>query len=56
MLEVFYGFERAVPLRDASRALRTMEQALESYCPEAVPQATRDAVEGYNRAHVRIVR
>ena len=48
-LEPLYGFERDVPLRDASRALRTMEQALESYCPETVPQPTRDAVEGYNR-------
>lgn len=45
MLEVFCDFERAVPLRDASRALRTMEQALESYCPEAIPQATRDVVD-----------
>ena len=36
-LEPFYGFERDVPLRDASRALRAMEQALESCCPETVP-------------------
>jgi hypothetical protein len=28
-LEVFYGFDRAVPLVDANRALLVMEQALE---------------------------
>ena len=48
-LEPLYGFERDVPLRDASRALRTMEYALESFCPETVPPPARDAVERYNR-------
>lgn len=48
-LEALYSFERAVALPDASRALRSMERALESYCPEAIPQPTRDAVERYNQ-------
>jgi uncharacterized protein len=48
-LEPFYGFERTVPLPDASRALRAMELALESWCPERVPAEMRERVEGYNR-------
>jgi uncharacterized protein len=48
-LEVFYGFDRAVPLADANRSLLVMEQALEMKCPDTVPQAVRDVVEGYNK-------
>ncbi len=48
-LEVFYGFDRAVPLPDANRSLLVMEQALELKCPDTVPQAVRDVVEGYNK-------
>lgn len=48
-LEVLYGFTRAVSLPDARRALLAMEQALELRCPETVPPAVRDAVEGYNQ-------
>lgn len=48
-LEVFYGFDRSVPLPDANRSLLMMEQALELKCPDTVPQAVRDVVEGYNR-------
>jgi uncharacterized protein len=48
-LEVFYGYERDIALRDAGRALRRMEQALELSCPDAAPPEVRDLVEGYNR-------
>ena len=48
-LEVLYGYERDVTLRDAGRALRRMEQALELSCPDAAPREVRDLVEGYNR-------
>ncbi len=48
-LEVLYGFDRAVPLADANRSLLVMEQALELKCPDGVPQAVRDIVEGYNK-------
>jgi predicted RecB family nuclease len=48
-LEVFYGFDRAVPLPDANRSLLVMEQALELKCPDTVPQGARDVVEGYNK-------
>ena len=48
-LEVFYGFERAVPLADANRALPVMEQALALKCPDTVPSKIRDVVEGYNK-------
>ena len=48
-LEVFYGFDRAVPLADANRSLRVMEQALELHRPETVPQEVRTVVEGYNK-------
>lgn len=46
-LEVFYGFEREVPLRDASLHLRALERAVELGRP--VPDQTRAAVEAYNR-------
>ena len=48
-LEVFYGYDRAVALPSAGRALRRMEQALELKCPDAAPPEVRDLVEGYNR-------
>ncbi len=48
-LEVFYGFERAVPLADASRSLLVMEQALELNCAGGVPKEVRDVVQGYNQ-------
>ena len=48
-LEVFYGFDRSVPLVDANRALLVMEQALELKCPDTVPMEVRAAVEGYNK-------
>jgi predicted RecB family nuclease len=48
-LEVFYGFARAVPLEDANRALRVMEQALELKCPHTVPPSVLANVLGYNK-------
>jgi predicted RecB family nuclease len=48
-LEVLYGFERSVPLGEASRGLRAMEQALELHCAGSVALEVREAVEGYNR-------
>jgi predicted RecB family nuclease len=47
-LEILYGFNRAVPLPDASRSLLVMEQALELKCPETVAKEVRDLVQGYN--------
>jgi len=48
-LEVFYGFDRAVPLPEANRSLRIMEQALELQCPDTVAAEVRAVVEGYNK-------
>ncbi len=48
-LEVFYGFERSVPLEHASRSLLVMEQALELNCAGSVPKEVRDVVQGYNQ-------
>ena len=48
-LEVLYGFERSVPLADASHGLRAMEQALELRSIGSIPKEVKDAVEGYNR-------
>ena len=48
-LEVFYGFERAVELRTASLHRHGFERALELGRHDEVPQATRDAIETYNR-------
>ncbi len=48
-LEVFYGYDRAVPLADANRSLRLMEQGLELHIPETVPAEVRAVVEGYNK-------
>jgi uncharacterized protein len=48
-LEVFYGYDRAVPLADANRSLRLMEQGLELRRPETVAPEVRAVVEGYNK-------
>ena len=47
-MEQFYGFTRSVPLLDASRSLRVMEQALELGRFDIVTPEVRSAVEGYN--------
>lgn len=48
-LEAFYGFERAVELRDAAAHLRRFEHALELGTVDTVPSAVRDVVREYNR-------
>ena len=48
-LEPFYGFERALPLREAARSRAALEQSLELGVSEAIDQETREAVEAYNR-------
>lgn len=48
-LEPFFGYERDVDLRTASRNLQAIEVALEFAAPEAISAETREAVEGYNR-------
>jgi len=48
-IEPLYGFAREVDLREASRALRIMEQALELERLDAVTDDVRRVVEGYNR-------
>ena len=48
-LEVFYDFERTLDLRTASLHRHGFERALELGRHDEVPQATRDAIEAYNR-------
>lgn len=48
-LEQFYGYERQVELREASKNLRAFERALELGQVEAAPEDVRVAVETYNR-------
>jgi uncharacterized protein len=48
-LERFFGFDRTTKLADASRALATIQTALELGDPEAVTQELKDTVTGYNR-------
>lgn len=48
-LEPCYGFTRQVPLRDANRHLRVVEQALELDCLDRVTGDVRASVEGYNQ-------
>jgi predicted RecB family nuclease len=48
-LEVFYHFERAVPLQEASLHRRALERALELGGADGIPVPTRQAVEAYNR-------
>ena len=48
-LEPFFGYERDVDLRAATRNMQALEYALEFDVPESIPQDVLDAVEGYNR-------
>lgn len=48
-LEPLYDFVRTVSLPEASRALRVMEHALESYSPDVAPPEVRALVEAYNQ-------
>jgi predicted RecB family nuclease len=48
-MEKFFGFNRATPLKDASRALANIQTALEIGDPEAVSQDLKDTVTGYNK-------
>jgi predicted RecB family nuclease len=48
-LEPFFGYERDVDLRVASRNLQAIEYALEFAAPDAISRGTLEAVGGYNR-------
>jgi len=48
-LEPFFGYERDVDLRAATRNMQALEYALEFDAPESIPKDVLDAVEGYNR-------
>jgi predicted RecB family nuclease len=48
-LEIFYGFQRVMPLKAASTNLRVVEQLLESYAPAEIPTVVKEAVEEYNK-------
>ena len=48
-LERFFGYERDVDLREASRNLRILEYALEFEAQQGITDEIRNAVEGYNR-------
>jgi predicted RecB family nuclease len=48
-LERFFGFERATPLVDASRALAAIQTCLELKDPEAITSELKATVAGYNR-------
>jgi hypothetical protein len=48
-LEPLYGFTRALPLRDATLALQTLETAMALGDVETVPQELLRTVEAYNR-------
>jgi predicted RecB family nuclease len=48
-LEPLYGFARTVPLLEANRSLRTMEQALELDLPDLVTGELRAVIQGYNK-------
>ncbi|MCC6776088.1 MAG: TM0106 family RecB-like putative nuclease [Hyphomicrobiales bacterium] len=47
-LEPLYGFTRSVPLLDANRSLRAMEQAIELDRPSLITSEVRDTIQGYN--------
>ena len=47
-LEPLYAFTRGVPLLDANRSLRAMEQALELDLPALITPQVRDTIQGYN--------
>ncbi|MCK4570393.1 TM0106 family RecB-like putative nuclease [Candidatus Bipolaricaulota bacterium] len=48
-LEPFFGYERDVDLRAATRNIQALEYVLEFDTPESIPKNVLDAVEGYNR-------
>lgn len=48
-LEVFYHFERGVPLEEARKALAHLQGALELEALADVPESARQIVRGYNR-------
>src|SRR5262245_1449798 len=48
-LEPLYAFTRGVPLLDANRSLRAMEQALELDLPDLITPQIRDTIQGYNQ-------
>ena len=48
-LEPLYAFTRGVPLLDANRSLRAMEQALELDLPDLITPQVRDTIQGYNQ-------
>ena len=47
-LEPLYSFTRNVPLLEANRSLRVMEQALELGLLELISPEVRDTIQGYN--------
>ena len=47
-LEPFFGFERQVELREASKNLHALEYALEFGAPESITDEIRAMVQGYN--------
>lgn len=48
-LEPFFGYERDVDLRAATRNMQALEYALEFDAPDSIPKDVLEAVEGYNR-------
>ncbi|HUS63635.1 MAG TPA: TM0106 family RecB-like putative nuclease [Kofleriaceae bacterium] len=48
-LEVFYGYERAADLRDASSCVRAVRVAIGMGSADAIDARVRDLVEAYNR-------
>jgi hypothetical protein len=48
-LEPLYAFTRSVPLLDANRSLRAMEQALEIDLPGLITEQVRETIQGYNQ-------
>ncbi|MGH9345868.1 MAG: TM0106 family RecB-like putative nuclease [Vicinamibacterales bacterium] len=48
-LEPLYAFTRAVPLLEANRSLRAMEQALELDLPALITGEVRNTIQGYNQ-------
>jgi predicted RecB family nuclease len=48
-LEVFYGFQRAIPLRQASLALRSAERILERSDQQALPEELKTVIASYNQ-------
>lgn len=48
-LEPLYAFTRSVPLLDANRSLRAMEQALELELPGLITEQVRETIQGYNQ-------